>query len=43
MYGGIKKHLADKLKSLGAEKNIFIRKRKLQDYLIQKGFESDLI
>ncbi len=39
----LKKHLADKLKSLGAEKNIFIRKRKLQDYLIQKGFESDLI
>lgn len=32
-----------KLKSLKAEKNIFIKKRKLQDHLIQKGFETDLI
>ncbi len=39
----LNKHLADKLKGLGSEKNIFIRKRKLQDYLMQKGFETDLI
>ena len=32
-----------KLKILKAEKNIFTRKRKLQDYLMQKGFESDLV
>ena len=32
-----------KLKTLKAEKNIFIKKRKLQDYLLQKGFETDLI
>ena len=32
-----------KLKTLKAEKNIFIKKRKLQDHLLQKGFETDLI
>jgi regulatory protein len=32
-----------KLKTLKSEKNIFIKKRKLQDYLMQKGFESNLI
>ena len=32
-----------KLKTLKAEKNIFIKKRKLQDHLMQKGFEMDLI
>ena len=36
--------LADKrLQSLKSEKNIFIKKRKLQDYLMQKGFENELI
>jgi regulatory protein len=36
--------LADqKLKTLKSEKNIFIRKRKLQDFLLQKGFENNLI
>jgi len=36
--------LADeKLKTLKGEKNIFIKKRKLQDYLLMKGFETDLI
>jgi regulatory protein len=39
----LNKHLTDKLRRLGSEKNIFIRKRKLQDYLMQKGFETDLI
>lgn len=32
-----------KIKTLKSEKNIFIKKRKLQDYLMQKGYESDLI
>jgi regulatory protein len=36
--------LADlKLKTLKGEKNIFIKKRKLQDHLLLKGFETDLI
>ncbi len=29
-----------KLKTLKSEKNIFIKKRKLQDFLLQKGYES---
>jgi regulatory protein len=32
-----------KLKLLKAEKNSFTKKKKLQDYLLQKGFESRLI
>ena len=32
-----------KLKMLKSEKNIFIKKRKLQDFLLQRGFEMDLI
>lgn len=32
-----------KLKALKSEKNIFVKKRKLQDYLLQKGYESSLI
>ncbi len=32
-----------KLKILKGEKNIFIKKRKLQDFLLQRGFESDLV
>lgn len=32
-----------KLKSLKSEKNIFIKKRKLQDHLLQKGFETELV
>ena len=36
--------LADqKLRSLRSEKNIFIKKRKLQDFLLQKGYEMDLV
>lgn len=36
--------LADaKIATLKSEKNIFIKKRKLQDHLIQKGYELDLI
>jgi regulatory protein len=32
-----------KLKILKGERNIFIRKRKLYDYLLQKGYERELI
>ena len=32
-----------KLKSLRSEKNIFIKKKKLQDHLLQRGFESGLV
>jgi regulatory protein len=32
-----------KHKTLKSEKNSFIKKRKLQDYLLQKGFESEII
>ncbi|MEO6820698.1 MAG: regulatory protein RecX [Ginsengibacter sp.] len=32
-----------KLHTIKREKNIFIKKRKLQDYLLQKGYESELI
>jgi len=36
--------LADqKLRTLKSEKNIFIKKRKLQDFLLQRGFENDLV
>jgi regulatory protein len=32
-----------KLQLLKSEKNIFIKKRKLRDHLLQKGYESALI
>ena len=32
-----------KLATLKSEKNIFITKKKLQDHLLQKGFENDLV
>lgn len=34
---------AEKLKTLKVEKNIFIKKRKLQDHLLRKGYETDLV
>ncbi|MBX2924914.1 MAG: RecX family transcriptional regulator [Chitinophagaceae bacterium] len=37
------KQAAAKWQTLKREKNSFIKKRKLQDYLLQKGFEYDLI
>jgi regulatory protein len=37
------KAIEQKKKTLKSEKNIFIKKRKLQDFLLQKGFENDLI
>jgi regulatory protein len=33
----------EKRRSLRGEKNIFIKKRKLQQYLMQKGYESSLV
>jgi regulatory protein len=39
----LQKLFDDKLKTLRSEKNIFIKKRKAQDYLLQKGFELALI
>lgn len=32
-----------KLQSIKGEKNIFIKKRKIKDFLLQRGFENDLI
>jgi regulatory protein len=39
----LKKIALNKWKSLNKEKNIFIKKRKLQDYLLQKGYETSLV
>lgn len=39
----IKKLFAAKEKSLKSEKNIFIKRKKIQQYLMQKGYESSLI
>jgi regulatory protein len=39
----LEKIFDQKLKTLKAEKNIFIKKRKLQDYLMQKGFETSVV
>lgn len=35
--------LEQKSRLLKSEKNIFVKKRKLLDYLLQKGFERDLV
>lgn len=37
------KLFAEKLRLLKSEKNIFTKKRKLQDHLLQKGYENELI
>jgi regulatory protein len=39
----LQKLFDEKLRTLKSEKNIFIKKRKLQDHLMQKGYETDLI
>lgn len=39
----IEKLFEEKRKSLKSEKNIFIKKKKIQAYLMQKGFEPSLI
>jgi regulatory protein len=37
------KLVEQKMKTYKSEKNIFIKKRKLQDFLLMKGYESDLV
>ncbi|HEV8079594.1 MAG TPA: RecX family transcriptional regulator [Chitinophagaceae bacterium] len=39
----LQKLAEQKLKTLKAEKNIFSKKKKLQDYLLQKGYEGELV
>jgi regulatory protein len=39
----LEKLATEKWKTLKTEKNIFIKFRKTQDYLLQKGYEQDLI
>ena len=39
----LEKLFEQKLKTLKSEKNVFIKKRKLQDHLLQKGFEANLV
>ncbi|MBA3674918.1 MAG: RecX family transcriptional regulator [Chitinophagaceae bacterium] len=39
----LQKLAEQKLKTLKAEKNIFSKKKKLQDYLVQKGYEGELV
>src|ERR1700739_3443654 len=39
----LRKLFSQKKQSLKSEKNIFIKKRKISDYLISKGFETNLI
>lgn len=39
----LEKLAEQKLKTLKSEKNHFIKKKKLQDHLLMKGYESDLI
>ena len=39
----LQKLFDQKLKTLKSERNIFIKKRKLQDHLMQKGFETALV
>jgi regulatory protein len=38
----LRRHAQKKWQTLSREKNIFIKRRKLLDHLLQKGFESDL-
>ncbi len=43
-YGAaLNKLFASKLEELGGEKNVPTRKRKIIDYLLQKGYERDMI
>jgi regulatory protein len=39
----LKKLSEQKLLTLKSEKNIFVKKRKLQNFLLQRGFEMDLV
>lgn len=42
-YASLQKLAEKKNESLQKEKNKFIKRKKLQDYLIQKGYESNLV
>ena len=39
----LQKLVEQKLKTLKSEKNIFVKKKKLQDYLLGKGYEGELV
>ena len=39
----LQKLAAQKLKTLKSETNVFSKKKKLQDYLLQKGYERELV
>lgn len=39
----LQKLAEQKIKTLKSEKNIFIKKRKLQDFLLQRGFENEYV
>jgi len=39
----LKKLLDQKKKLLKSEKNLFVKRKKLQDFMVQKGYEADLI
>ena len=39
----LKKLFAEKLRTLSTEKNSFVRNKKLQDHLLQKGYESEMV
>ena len=39
----LQKLIEQKLKTLKTEKNIFSKKKKLRDYLLQKGYEGELV
>jgi regulatory protein len=39
----LEKLAEQKLKTLKSETNIFSKKKKLQDYLLQKGYEGELV
>jgi SOS response regulatory protein OraA/RecX len=39
----LQKLAEQKSKTLKGEKNLFSKKKKLQDYLLQKGYEGELV
>lgn len=39
----LQKLFDEKIRTLRSEKNVFVKKRKLQDHLMQKGFEAELV
>ena len=42
-YKYVIKHLANKKMALLKDKNTFVRKKKVVNYLIRKGYESELV